>query len=180
MESVPGAAWQERGGEGYSKKLRTCLVVRQKKSALCSTWRRRNDVAKPYLPFPMVWMCLMKDIVLTSKPYKPGRHLYACRSKADADFEVWNKSVFCVFSCGGWTNWRGNISVMVTEVTDVCFVGCWSCIKKASKNSPVGNRQHVAVGLTGELLKQLSSLMSKGEMKKQEGILIFKNYSRED
>lgn len=30
MESVPGAAWQERGGEGISKKLRACLVVRQK------------------------------------------------------------------------------------------------------------------------------------------------------
>lgn len=57
------------------------------------------------------------------------------------------------------------MSVMVTEVTS--FVGGWSCIRKASKNSPVGNRQHVAVGLTGELLKQLSSLMSKGEMKKQ-------------
>lgn len=45
-------------------------------------------MTKSYLPFPMVRMCLMKDIFLSSKPYKPGRHLYACRSKADADFEV--------------------------------------------------------------------------------------------
>lgn len=94
MESVPGAAWQERRGEGFCKKLRACLVVRQKKTALCSIWRRKNDVTKAYLPFPVVWMCLMKHTVLTSKPHKPGRHLYARMSKADADFEVWNKSVF--------------------------------------------------------------------------------------
>lgn len=40
-------------------------------------------------------MSLIKDTVLSPKPYKPGKRLYANMSKADADFRAWNKCVFC-------------------------------------------------------------------------------------
>lgn len=57
--------------------------------------RRGTYVPKAHLHFPVAWMGLIKDTVLSRKLYKPGKHLHANMSKVDADFEAWNKPVFC-------------------------------------------------------------------------------------
>jgi len=41
---------------------------------------------KAHLAFPVAQMGLIKDAILSRKPYKPGKRLYANMSKADADF----------------------------------------------------------------------------------------------